>query len=413
MIERQFDPLLCIVKNQIFRSGSGEPLTDPETALQVLKESRLQTVFSIVFPALKKLLLREQPEKYLKYNELFMNELISNANNLSEHNELHRLMEQNDIPYCALKGVASAYYYPDPSLRDMGDVDFLVAEKDFERAKKAVLSAGFTVDHGDDPDSFHTCFKRPPLSIWEQHRSVNGVPGGEIGEKIKAEINRTIETSELITLDGAVCRIPDAFHHGLIMLLHTASHLTSEGIGLRHLCDWAVFADKLGSSEFRSLFEDKLKGFGLWRFAQILTMVSEKYLGASKKEWAQIPGFTDEQLEAVIVDILSGGNFGRRDMNRYREIKYISNRGERTVDSKNIVLQAFGTMNRKVYADYKFIEKHKLLTPLGWIAEGGKYIGLLISGKRSNKNTSVMLKEAAKRKEIYSNMELFKATPHT
>ena len=68
MIERQFDPLLCIVKNQLFRSGSGEPLTDPETALQVLKESRLQTVFSIVFPALKKLLLREQPEKYLKYN---------------------------------------------------------------------------------------------------------------------------------------------------------------------------------------------------------------------------------------------------------------------------------------------------------------------------------------------------------
>ena len=115
----------------------------------------------------------------------------------------------------------------------------------------------------------------------------------------------------------------------------------------------------------------------------------------------------------MIVDILSGGNFGRRDMNRYREIKYISNRGERTVDSKNIVLQAFGTMNRKVYADYKFIEKHKLLTPLGWIAEGGKYIGLLITGKRSNKNTSVMLKEAAKRKEIYSNMELFKATPHT
>ena len=407
MIERQFDPLLCIVKNQIFRSGSGEPLTDPETALQVLKESRLQTVFSIVFPALKKLLLREQPEKYLKYNELFMNELISNANNLSELNELHRLMEQNDIPYCALKGVASAYYYPDPSLRDMGDVDFLVAEKDFERAKKAVLSAGFTVDHGDDPDSFHTCFKRPPLSIWEQHRSINGIPNNAAGKMIREEAERIIDTSVTVTLDGAVCRIPDTFHHGLIMLLHIISHMTSEGIGLRHLCDWAVFVERLGNDEFTELFEDKLKSFGLWRFAQIMTLVSQEYLGISEKKWAQNNSIDKKQLENVITDILNGGNFGKKDMNRYREIKYISNRGENTVDDKSIVSQGLSTLNRKVYNDYGWIDRHRFFLPIGWVAEGGKYIGLLITGKRKNKGTSVMLREAAKRKDIYSQMQLF------
>ena len=42
-----------------------------------------------------------------------------------------------------------------------------------------------------------------------------------------------------------------------------------------------------------------------------------------------------------------------------------------------------------------------------WVAEGGKYIGLLITGKRKNKGTSVMLREAAKRKDIYSQMQLF------
>ena len=34
-------------------------------------------------------------------------------------------------------------------------------------------------------------------------------------------------------------------------------------------------------------------------------------------------------------------------------------------------------------------------------------LGLLLTGKRKSKNTSAMLNEAVKRKEIYSQMELF------
>ena len=39
--------------------------------------------------------------------------------------------------------------------------------------------------------------------------------------------------------------------------------------------------------------------------------------------------------------------------------------------------------------------------------QGGKYIGLLVSGKRKTQGTSAMLKEASKRKDIYSKMKLF------
>lgn len=94
-------------------------------------------------------------------------------------------------------------------------------------------------------------------------------------------------------------------------------------------------------------------------------------------------------------------------MNRYREIKYISNRGVNTVDDKSIVSQGLSTLNRKVYNDYGWIDRHRFFLPIGWVAEGGKYIGLLITGKRKNKGASVMLREAAKRKDIYSQMQLF------
>ena len=397
--------LLNTISSQLF--GGEKPNISHNIILHVLKEAEAQTVFSLAFAYLQKELTIISAENFDELNEKFYRNVILNTNNFQEHNELHELMESRQIPYVTIKGLASAYYYPDPSLRDMGDVDFLVFENDFESSKRAVLSAGFNLDHGDEEDSIHIAFKREPMSIWEQHRCVNGIPEGSVGELIREELDKTIETSELVELDGAVCRIPDKFHHGLIMLLHMISHMTSEGIGLRHLCDWAVFVNSISNNEFVGLFSENLKSFGLWKFAQIMTAMSEKYLRIEHKQWIESAELDDDLLEDVITDILNGGNFGKKDLNRYREIKYISNRNERTVDSKNVFFQVFDAVNKKACDDFRFINKYRFLLPIGWLAEGGKYLGLLVTGKRKSKGTSKMLKEAAKRKNIYSQMELF------
>lgn len=398
--------LLQIVRYQLF--GGEKPTVPDSDILEIMEEAKLQTVFPTVFPFLQNALKAMLPEQFIKEREYFFTHVMSNTNNFQEHGELHRLMKTNGIAYSTLKGIASAYYYPDPSLREMGDVDFLVYQKDFQRAAQVVSDSGFTFDHGGD-DGIHMAFTRYPLSTWEMHRCVNGVPGGDVGRLIQKEIDTIISSAERITLEDTVCFIPDPFHHGLIMLLHMISHMTSEGIGLRHLCDWAVFVNSLQEGEFAKLFSEKLRSFGIWRFAQTMTLVCERYLGIRHQEWAETCRMTDAQLEEVIADIYSGGNFGKKDLNRYREIKYISNRGKRTVDNKNVVAQVAGTLNQKVYADYDFIRRHKILLPAGWVAEGGRYIGLLLTGKRKSRNTSAMLREAAGRKQLYSRMRLFES----
>ena len=399
--------LLQVIGAALF--GGDLPAVDARYIEPLLTESKAQAVYSLLFNALDdQIKAALSAEKYAQYSEMNLLHVIACTRNFDEHGELHELMTAEQIPYAVIKGLASASYYPEPSLRNMGDVDFLVAPSDLSRAGKALEQAGFAVDHGDEDDGIHIAYTRPPISIWEMHRSVNGIPSGEIGTAIQAEVDHTIETAVETTCEGVLCRVPDRFHHGLIMLLHVASHMTSEGIGLRHLCDWAVFANRLGNDGFDELFEEKLTRFGLWKFAQILTLVSEKYLGIAHMEWAQNPEVTDEHLEAVMEDIMNGGNFGKKDLNRYREIKYISNRGERTVDNKNVVDQVFGTLNQKTCSDYPWIKKHKVFLPIGWAAEGGRYLALLITGKRKSKGTSAMLREAAKRKEIYSKMELFR-----
>nr|WP_316615510.1 nucleotidyltransferase family protein [uncultured Ruminococcus sp.] len=402
--------LLQVISSALF--GKKAPDVAADQLMPLVNESKAQAVYPLAFSVIDSQLQEKlSSEKYADCSEDFFRYAIAGTQNFAEHGELHELMTANKLPYVAMKGLASAMYYPEPNLRSMGDVDFLVEKENVSQAGMLLESIGFAVDHGEEDDGIHIAYKRPPMSIWELHHSVNGIPNNDVGKLIKAEMSKAISTSETVKVDGSICRLPDKLHHGLIMLLHTASHLTGEGVGLRHLCDWVVFVSALSDVEFREIFEKKLKRFGLWRFAQVLTLLGINYLGAPKRVWAleaiESHKVDDTTLVGLMDDILSGGNFGFKDMNRYREIKYISDRGEGTVGKSGILRQGFKTMNEKVRRDYKTLGKHKVLLPVGYLAEGGKYIALLLTGKRKSSGTKQMFKEAAERKRIYSSLNLF------
>ncbi len=234
---------------------------------------------------------------------------------------------------CFLKGCASASYYPAPVFRTMGDVDFLVNPTDLSKADELIQSIGFR--RGENVSGAQIEYFRDN-STWDMHHSINGIPDNVSGKHIRVYLSDIIDTAMEYDEGNGAVKIPDPFHHCLILLLHTASHLASEGVGLRHLCDWAFFANKVNVEQWKT----ELQNCGLYHFAQILTLVSMKYLGLPEQSWA---GTADDTiLEQFITDILDGGNFGKKDDDRYRQIKYISNRGERTVDQKNVVIQLWG-----------------------------------------------------------------------
>ena len=113
--------LLQILRCQLF--GGEQPEISPKSYPAILKEAKAQTVFTTVFSLLGKQILENSPELYPKNQEAFFANITANTNNFMQHGELHAIMSENGIPYCAMKGIASGYYYPEASLRDMGDVE--------------------------------------------------------------------------------------------------------------------------------------------------------------------------------------------------------------------------------------------------------------------------------------------------
>ncbi len=366
----------------------------------LLYESRIQGVLPIVYSAMSHLNL-----DVTALQKQYLQTVAKNIRVVYQHIEIGNLLHSNGIPYSILKGCASASYYKEPLLRTMGDVDFLVSNDDFERVTQLLKSIGYKPE--GEGSNIHIAFHRTSekiLTICEMHRSINGVPKGEIGDKINKLFDSLIVDGHKHILQGGDIIIPDRFHHGLVLLLHTAVHLTSEGVGLRHLCDWAVFVESFTEEEFKYTFELTLKEVGLWRFASLLTLCCVKYLGCTPKSCT---GTADDKLlEGIIIDIMTGGNFGKKDVGRYSQIKYLSDRKKGVVSTRRPAWQLLLTINENAKRRYKFVNSLPLLLPVGWLLVILRYFVLLLLGKRKP-DTIETLNNVNFRRNIYKEFHLF------
>ena len=213
--------------------------------------------------------------------------LGKNIRVINAHVELTQLF--SDIPFTTFKGYASAYYYPQPTYRPMGDVDFIVSPENYNAAVERLINAGYTRT-GSEHER-HEAFRKDKITF-ELHSEIKGIPNGADGivtesatatEKVRALLSDLIQTARSVDTQQGKIIIPDDFHHGLIMLLHVAGHMINDGgVGLRHLCDWAVYVNRVDVERFRLQLED----IGLWTFACQLTAVCLRYLGLSEQLWA-------------------------------------------------------------------------------------------------------------------------------
>lgn len=323
--------------------------------------------------------------------------VLSVSRRIGEHVFLHKLLTQMGIDYTIIKGFACSLYYPDPLTRWLGDVDFLVAPDDEKTVADLLFDKGFieisTIGENHRAFSYKGC-------RYELHTEPAGIPNGEMGEIVKRYLSDSIKNAKLQSTVFGQLKTPDEFHHGLIMLLHMSHHLNGEGIGLRHLCDWAVFISAIGTGKFKELFEEPLKEMGLWNFALVLNQVCGSFLGCS--EYAVEDENIQDLSTEFLNDLFAGGNLGQKSDNRVHEALALSENPDRSY-IKNL----FDSANRIVYKNWSFCRKVKIFLPVGWLFFGLRYVLRSLKGKRPHIDLKEIKEEAVKRRELYSRLQIF------
>lgn len=365
---------------------------------EVLKESMAQSLPLVAFKNIDELPIgvatSAMIKRYLKRCE------ASNFACYEGHRYLHRLMSEGGIPYSVIKGVASARYYPDPSLRSMGDVDFYVAPEHLERARELCIADGFSFEHTDS--EHHDILKKGAMDM-EMHFLPIAIPNEKMRPIFLEYWSELCEQATLVTDERGGYMLPSDFHHGFIILTHFQMHLMPIGVGLRHLCDWAVFANSFSNEEFSAMLEEKLKRVGLWRLAQAISLAAVRYLGMPHKEWM---GESYEVADALVEDILRGGNFGQREKDRSFEGVFIADY-KATDGNRSRIVRAFRFVNCYTRQHWRAARWCPLLYPVGWVYFPLRFLWKRLTGRRS---ASVVksYKQSGKRLKLYNSLELYK-----
>ena len=398
--------ILALAREALFAVPAGK-ISGGVDWKAVFQESRAQHLVALLSDGAQKQELPADVKQQWKAEADRM--LLYNVHSQMWHTRVQKEMDKAGIPCVVIKGLASASYYPRPILRGAGDVDVLVRKEDMEAGGRVLRGLGLRPGKDATRHEAHVAYYKPGVDV-ELHWWVSGTPAGERGRVIQDAFADLHAASVPYTCESGTCRIPSVLHHAMILLIHTAKHLVGSGTALRHLCDWAVFAHRVGEDVFENELRAPLKEMGLWQLAQIFTDLSCQHLGLPQQRWA---GVTDRKYaDDLLDDFFASGYFGRKDRTRgYESLWYIDINTRSTAGSAKMrnLIRRINTYTRK---QMPVTARVPLLLPAGWVYFVGRYLLRVRKGLRPRFHLSG-IKNAGKRSELYTAWRLFEPEEET
>lgn len=372
---------------------------------KVMAEAKHQSVVSSAYEGAYLMGVELPSELDMKYLRATASIAASNEKLMMLQSEAIELLQKNEIAYSVIKGASVSVMYNDPAMRTMGDVDIIVSKKDYERAQ-GIFSENFEVIGEDGRIHSEYCKNG---KIIELHKSMNGLPKNEIGGELEGIFDEITENSIKCTLDGYDFMCPNAETTGIILLLHTYEHLTTGGIGLRHLFDFAAYAEKyLSEKNNRDGYQRLLlvfEKYGMLKFAKNLMDCICSISGFERNDYPWISDFSSKGSMELLIDILDGGNFGKKKPDeRYISEIIVKDDGKKN----NIFKRMFRNFIEVAKSSMPSVNKYPILYPIAFVYIPIRYLFRVITGKRSAVNPVKMVKSSVERHGIYENFDMFK-----
>lgn len=346
---------------------------------------------------------RYVPEtEWSRWKNVSMGVLQSDFEVVSAQAELVELLNKKGLPYAIIKGTSAAAYYPEPERRALGDVDFLIDPDRQAEVENALVEAGYKKE--GVPHISHVIFKKPNAHL-EMHFQVAGIPNGELGVKVKEFLRPAVFSTVERSREFCTFYAPNDLYHGLIILLHMQHHNLNDGLGLRHLCDWAAYVARTQNEPFwQERLLPFLKEIGLYKYAAVVTKISATYLKIPCPDWAKAE---DEELCAELLsDMFIGGNFGRKDNERARSGALIAQKGEK---KRGPIATLAYSLHKSILLRYPIVKKVWILYPFVYAWKVIRNVFLMLIGKRVS--IGKMKPQAEKRQRIYDKLQVFETTP--
>lgn len=372
--------MLELIKKSQF--GSSKQICWDDIDMQILyNEALIQAIAGLIAPEIP-------VEKTTKdWTEANLQQIANYVRYCNAEDQLYSLMNSASIPFVVLKGNGAAISYRIPSLRKMGDIDFLVPQDRFDETKKLLSASGYVFDHLTDR---HVSFRKSGV-VFELHHHFSHEDLDIEDYLIDGLNQRTI-----VSIDGHEFSMLPKLSNGLVLLEHMMHHFKS-AIGMRQVIDWMMYVYRNLDDEFWiKEFHPVVRENGLETFAITATRMCQMFLGLPETiTWCKS---ADEKVcEQLIECILTTGNFGRKN-GQGNSVETVST----SIKRKGLFrwLQIAGEHNWKAYHKYHWLK------PFCWFYQIFRYAKQGFKTGRNKKQIKQDFDRSKERYELLKKMEI-------
>ena len=305
-METLYDNLLYLVGRALF--SANEQSLPPDTNWKSLyMEAKNQAITLLLYDCLTDAERSMMPTELLdQWKREALSILWWNEQLLAEQKEILSQIAASGIPCVILKGTSSAIHYPKPQLRASGDIDILVAPENKLAVRDLLEKRGYR-----RPDSHHHCHysMSKGRKVVELHWEPNGLPDNAVGQAIRDYLKPFPAQAQVADHTFMLPPCPQA----LVLLLHKLEHIVNTGLGLRQLCDWAVFVHKEVTPTLWTELSALLDSFGLLLFTKVVTRICVDHFSLPVDDAPWCMDADPTLCRELLQDILRTGNFGKKE----------------------------------------------------------------------------------------------------
>ena len=297
-----------ILRGELWQQPLDNINLTPQQAKDYIEEAKKQSVAGLFCNSLVHHDIHMGKEYTLK--ALAIVKKITKDNQKRNFDVAHFCMffQRHHIPFVIVKGQSVAAFYPHPDLRQSGDIDVYCGERHFIEARDQIAQK---TDLQFDPaiPVKHLAFSIDG-SKYELHRilSIFSYPKNQrfFNEKMEEALVRHDE----VEINGVKVPVLAPTDSVFFQVVHIFYHVIKEGIGLRQLCDLAVFIHATQARVDFGELQSNLKKIGLEEFFQAIMSILVEQLGLTLNEDIYKSPKTT-LAKKILKDINDGGNFGK------------------------------------------------------------------------------------------------------
>lgn len=314
---------------------------------------------------------------------------------------LYQALRAEGLAPVVVKGIVCRTLYPQPELRPSSDEDLYLTAAEMPRFHAVLLRAGFVLTEPErDYRSAHEArYVHPDTGLVVEGHWALFPTEYAVYAALNVQLPDLMQRAQDWESGGVTLRVPDVCDHLIFLLLHAFKHFISSGVGVRQLCDIALWMRRFGAQIDWQRVRAALRATHSEGFAAAVIDAGVHWFGLERAAAHIPPDWETLESAALLADALSGGVYGSADSTRRHSCTitiHAADRAHRGGTGRASLCAALFPGREVMAGWYPYAARCPALLPAAWAQRIWRY--LRTRGKHTGAQDS--LRVGAQRVEL-------------